>query len=72
MAERHTVWQTGRISSIAFLAGICLLAIGVLASILNLGPELVSTVLAIVGVTGMIYGLATGGLVAFSRDYDKR
>jgi hypothetical protein len=31
-----------------------------------------STVVAIVGVAGMIYGLAAGGLVAFSRDYDKQ
>jgi small-conductance mechanosensitive channel len=72
MAERHTARQTSWISLIAFLAGICLLAVGVLAGIRNLGPELVSSVLAIVGVAGMLYGLATGALVSFSRDYDKR
>jgi small-conductance mechanosensitive channel len=72
MAERHGARRTNQISLIAFLAGICLLGIGVLASLLNFGPDLFSTVVAIVGVAGMIYGLATGGLVAFSRDYDKQ
>jgi uncharacterized membrane protein YiaA len=72
MAERHGARRTYQISWIAFLIGICLLGIGVLASILNVGPDLFSTVVAIVGVAGMIYGLATGALVAFSRDYDKQ
>jgi hypothetical protein len=72
MAERHGARRTNQISWIAFLAGIGLLGIGVLASMLNVVSDVVSTVVAIVGVAGMIYGLATGGLVAFSRDYDKQ
>jgi hypothetical protein len=72
MAERHGARRTYQISWIAFLAGIGLLGIGVLASMLNVVSDVVSTVVAIVGVAGMIYGLAAGGLVAFSRDYDKQ
>ena len=72
VAERRGLRRTNQISWIVFLAGIGLLGIGVLASMLNVVSDVVSTVAAIVGVAGMIYGLATGVLVTFSRDWDKQ
>jgi hypothetical protein len=53
---------------VAFLGGIGLLGVAILVSMLDIVGELVSTAIAIVGVAGMIYGVAAGALVATSRD----
>ena len=58
-------------SWIAFLGGIGLVGGAVLASLMSLVPDLITTVAAIVGVTGMIYGVVTGMLVVLNRDPDE-
>jgi hypothetical protein len=60
--------RSNRLSWIAFLGGIGLLGVAILVSMLDIVRELVSTAIAIVGVAGMIYGVAAGALVATSRD----
>jgi hypothetical protein len=67
MAE-HPVRGSNRLSWIAFLGGIGFLAVAILVSILGIVPEPVSTVAGIVGVAGVIYGVAAGVLAATSRD----
>jgi hypothetical protein len=56
------------LSWIAFLGGLGLLGVAILVSMLGIVPELVSTAAAIVGVAGMIYGVAAGALVATRRE----
>jgi hypothetical protein len=70
MAERspEDVRRLGRISWIAFLGGICLLALAVTVSMLSLVPELVSTAAAILGVLAMFSGLVAGVLIVLNRD----
>ena len=58
-------------SWIAFLSGIGLVGGAVLASLTSVVPDLITTVAAIVGVTGMIYGVVTGMLVVLNRDPDE-
>ena len=58
-------------SWIAFLGGIGLVGSAVLASLTSVVPDLITTVAAIVGVTGMIYGVVTGMLVVLNRDPDE-
>ena len=65
------VRRLGRLSWIVFLGGTCLLGLAVLASILRLVPDLVSTVAAILGVTGMFTGLVMGVLIVLQRDRDE-
>jgi hypothetical protein len=73
MAERspEDVRRLGRLSWIAFLSGICLLGLAVTASMLSLVPELVSTVVAILGVLGMFSGLVAGVLIVLNRDREE-
>ena len=65
------VRRSGRLSWIAFLGGTCLLGLAVLASILRLVPDLVSTVAAILGVAAMFTGLVIGVLIVLQRDRDE-
>ena len=61
--------RSNRLSWIAFLGGVGLLGVAILVSMLDIVVrELVSTAIAIVGVAGMIYGVAAGALIATSRD----
>jgi hypothetical protein len=60
--------RSNRLSWIPFLGGICLLGVAILVSMLGIVSELVSTAAAIVGVAGMIYGIAVRVLVATSRE----
>jgi hypothetical protein len=45
--------------------------VAVLASLLRIVPDLITTVAAIVGVTGMIYGVVSGMLVVLNREPDE-
>ena len=65
---RVSVRRSNRLSWITFLGGLGILVVAILVSILGIVSDLVSTAAAIVGVTGMIYGVAAGALVATSRD----
>jgi hypothetical protein len=56
---------------IAFLGGLGLLAIALLGSLTSVIPNLITTVVAIVGVGGMIYGVATGILIVVDREPDE-
>jgi hypothetical protein len=58
-------------SWIAFLGGLGLVAGAVLASLTGVAPDLITTVAAIVGVAGMIYGVATGMLIVLNREPDE-
>ena len=44
------------------------MGVAILVSMLGIVPELVCTAAAIVGVVGMIYGVAAGALVATRRE----
>jgi ABC-type multidrug transport system permease subunit len=63
-------WRSRRRSLIAFLGGICLLALALLLSYVGIGPDLLTTIAAIVGVSAMFYGLVAGVLVLLDRDSD--
>jgi hypothetical protein len=43
----------------------------VLASLTGVAPDLITTLAAIVGVAGMIYGVATGMLIVLNREPDE-
>jgi hypothetical protein len=43
----------------------------VLASLTSVVPDLITTAAAIVGVAGMIYGVATGMLIVLNREPDE-
>jgi hypothetical protein len=58
-------------SWIALLGGIGLVGVAVQASLARILPDIVTTVAAIVGVAGMIYGLATGILTVLNREPDQ-
>ena len=57
---------------IAFLGGIGLLGAALLASMTRAIPDLITTVAALMGVAGMIYGVATGTLMVFDRRPDDK
>ena len=59
--------RSSRLSLIAFLGGLGLLAAGLLAT--GLLPVL-STVAAVVGIAAMIYGLAAGVMIVLNREDD--
>jgi hypothetical protein len=56
---------------IAFLGGLGLLAVALLASLRSVIPDPITTVVAIVGLAGMIYGVATGILIVVNREPDE-
>jgi hypothetical protein len=45
--------------------------IAILGSLTRVIPDLITTVAAIVGVAGMIYGVATGILIVVNREPDE-
>ena len=69
-AAEEEAWRSRRRSLVAFLGGICLLALALLASYAGIGSDLLTTVAAIVGVSAMFYGLVAGVLVLLNRDSD--
>lgn len=58
-------------SWIAFLSGLGLVGVAVLASLTRIVSDLITTVAAIVGVAGMIYGVATGIQIVLNREPDE-
>ena len=62
--------RLGRWSWRAFGSGVALLVLGVVLSLSNAVPLLVSTVVAIVGVTAMTFGLVTAVQVVLHREPD--
>jgi hypothetical protein len=60
-----------RRSWIAFLGGFGLVGVALLASLTNVVSDLITTVAALLGVAGMIYGVATGVLFVFDRRPDE-
>ncbi|HEX7209326.1 MAG TPA: hypothetical protein VF241_00260 [Propionibacteriaceae bacterium] len=59
-------------SWIAFLGGLGLLAAALLGSLTSVIPDLITTVAAIIGIAGMIYGVAIGILIVVNREPDER
>lgn len=66
----HQLQGASQRSWIALLGGIGLVGVAVLASLASVVPDIVTTVAAIVGVAGMIYGLATSVLIVLNREPD--
>jgi hypothetical protein len=58
-------------SWIALLGGLGLVSVAILASLTSVLPDLITTVAAIMGVVGMIYGVATGVLIVLNREPDE-
>jgi hypothetical protein len=54
-----------------FLGGIGLVGVAVLASLMSVAPDLITTVAAIVGVGGIIYGIVTGMFIVLKREPDE-
>lgn len=63
--------RAARRSWIVFLGGIGLVGVAVLASLMRVVPDVITTVAAILGVTGMIYGVVTGTLIVLNREPDE-
>jgi hypothetical protein len=53
---------------VAFLGGLGLVVVAILASLMRVVPDLVTTMAAIVGVAGLVYGVATGVLIILNRE----
>ena len=47
------------------------MSVAILASLTSVLPDLITTVAAIMGVVGMIYGVATGVLIVLNREPDE-
>jgi hypothetical protein len=60
--------RAGRRSLVAFLGGLGLVVVAILASLMRVVPDLVTTMAAIVGVAGLVYGVATGVLIILNRE----
>jgi hypothetical protein len=58
-------------SWIALLGGLGLVSVAILASLTSVLPDLITTVAAIMGVAGMIYGVATGALIVLNHEPDE-
>lgn len=58
-------------SSISWLVGLVMMGVAVLASIWDLLPDVVTTVLGILGCAGLVYGVATGIQVLLDREPDE-
>jgi uncharacterized membrane protein YdcZ (DUF606 family) len=61
--------QASQRSWIALLGG--LVGIAIMASLTSGLPDLITTVAAIIGVAGMIYGVAIGVLIVLNREPDE-
>ena len=48
-----------------------MVGVAVLASLMRVVPDVITTVAAILGVTGMIYGVVTGTLIVLNREPDE-
>ena len=67
----NRVSRNRRASTVAFVAGVLLVVGAVVGTVSGLMPDLVATLLGLVGVAAIVYGIATGALVAlnvFDRD----
>jgi uncharacterized membrane protein YdjX (TVP38/TMEM64 family) len=60
--------RAARRSWIALLGGLGLVGVAVLISLTRAVPDPITTVAAIVGVAGMIYGVVTGTLIVLNRE----
>jgi uncharacterized membrane protein YdjX (TVP38/TMEM64 family) len=58
-------------SWIALLGGLGPVGVVILASLTSVLPDLITTVAAIIGVAGVIYGVATGVLIVLKREPDE-
>ena len=58
-------------AGVAFLGGLALLAVALLGSLTSVIPDLITAVAAIIGIAGMIYGVATGILIVVNREPDE-
>ena len=63
--------RAGQRSWIVFLGGIGLVGVAVLASLMRIVPDVITTVAAILAVTGMIYGVVTGTFIVLKREPDE-
>jgi L-lactate permease len=59
-----------RRSNRAVFVGVCQMALGLLCSAKGLGPQLASTVAAVIGLVFLVYGVHVGWLVFYDRDPD--
>jgi hypothetical protein len=67
----HELRRANQRSWIAVLGGLGLVGVAILASLTRVIPDPITTVAAIVGVAGMIYGVATGMLIVLNREPDE-
>lgn len=63
--------RAARLSTAAAVAGVLFMAIAAVGTVQRWLPDLASTVLGILGVVGLIYGLATGIRVVLEREPDE-
>lgn len=70
MQDAAEIWRRKRRSNRAVLVGVIIVGFALLGSSLEVAPMLVTTILALVGMVLVMYGVHVGWLVFFDREPD--
>jgi len=70
MQDAAAIWRRKRRSNRAVLVGVVIVGFALLGSSLEVAPMLVTTILALVGMVLVMYGVHVGWLLFFDREPD--
>jgi hypothetical protein len=70
MQDAAEIWRRKRRSNRAVLVGVVIVGFALLGSSLEVAPMLVTTILALVGMVLVMYGVHVGWLLFFDREPD--
>ena len=70
MQDAAEIWRRKRRSNRAVLVGVVIVGFALLGSSLEVAPMLVTTILALVGMVLVMYGVHVGWLLFFNREPD--
>ena len=70
MQDAAEIWRRKRRSNRAVLVGVVIVATALLGSSLEVAPMLVTTIVALVGMVLVMYGVHVGWLLFFDREPD--
>ena len=68
MQDAAAIWRRKRRSNRAVLVGVVIVGFALLGSSLEVAPMLVTTILALVGMVLVMYGVHVGWLLFFDRE----
>ena len=68
MQDAAAIWRRKRRSNRAVLVGVVIVGFALLGSSLEVAPMLVTTILALVGMVLVMYGVHVGWLIFFDRE----